>query len=314
MSSIVLVHPGDLIGKELRETLESRMKEWREVRLLSAREDQVGMLTEFLGAAALVERYDPDRLRDASTVYFCGPIEANRPLFGDVPAGATAVVISPDGTPADGRPVVSGVNTEAAAGGGRLLSPNPAVVLLAHLLHPLRSFQPVEATATVIQPASAQGNDGIEELFEQTRQIVAMVARTEMPVYGTQLSFNLLPTQLDEVPLADLLRAVVPDCPPVPLQVVQGSVFHGISTSLHVRFGGKATPQALRKALAASPAVEIAGKPRHLGPIDSAATDKVIVGTIREDAAGGFWLWAVMDNLTRGTALNAIEIAEAAGG
>lgn len=314
MSSIAILHPANLVGKELREALESRMKEWREVRLLSVDPEEVGTLTEVMGAAAIVQRYDPDSLKDVSTVYFCGPINANRPVFDDVPAGAVTVVLSPDATLDDGEPIVAGVNTDAARSGVRLLSPNPAVVLLAHVLAPLRSFQPVDLVATLIQPASTQGDPGIQELFEGTREIVAMIGRSPKPVYGAQLSFNLLPTTAEELPLSGLLQKILPEMPPVPLQVLQGGVFHGLAASLHVRFGASATIKAIQKALKANPNVEIADDPRHLGPVTAATSDKVMVGTIQPDPAGGFWFWAVMDNLTRGGALNAIEVAEAVGG
>jgi aspartate-semialdehyde dehydrogenase len=314
MSAIAILHPANLVGKELRETLESRMEQWREIRLLSTDAEEIGTLTEVMGAAAMVQRYEPESLKDVSTLYFCGPIAANRPLFDDLPPGAVAVVLSPDAAPDDGQPIVAGVNTEAARPGVRLISPHPAVVLLAHVLAPLRSFQPVDLVATLIQPASTQGDPGIQELFEQTRQIVAMTSRSPMPVYGAQLSFNLLPTASEGLPLSEMLQKVLPEMPPIPLQVLQGSVFHGLAASLHVRFGGSPGPKAIRKALAGNPHVEIADDPGHLGPIDSAASDKVILGTVRPDPAGGFWLWAVMDNLTRGSALNAIEIAEAVGG
>jgi aspartate-semialdehyde dehydrogenase len=314
VSTIAILHPANLVGKELRGALANRMKEWREVRLLSTDPEEVGTLTEVLGAAAMVQRYEPESLKDVSTVFFCGPIAANRPLFDDAPPDAVAVVLSPDATPEDGAPVVAGVNTEAARSGVRLLSPNPAVVLLAHVIAPLRSFQPMDLVATLIQPASAQGDPGIQELFEQTREIVAMTSRTPTPVYGTQLAFNILPSAAETLPLSDLLQKVLPETPPIPLQVLQGGVFHGLSASLYVRFGGKANPKAIRKAFSANPQVEIADDPGHLGPIDSAASDKVILGTVREDTSGGFWFWAVMDNLTRGSALNAMEIAEAVGG
>ena len=302
------------MGKELREALESRMKEWRDIRLLSTDPEEVGTLTEVMGAAALVSRYEPEILKDVSTVYFCGPVEKNRPLFDDVPAHAVTVVLSPDASPEDGTPVVAGVNTEAARPGLRLVSPHPGLVLLAHVLAPLRSFQPVDLVATLIQPASTQGDAGIQELFDQTREIVAMVGRSPMPVYGTQLSFNLLPTASEGLPLSPMLQKILPETPPIPLHVLQGGIFHGLAASLYVRFGGNPNPKAIRKALSANPHVEIAEDPGHLGPIDSATSDKVILGTVREDAAGGFWFWVVMDNLTRGTALNAIEIADAVGG
>jgi aspartate-semialdehyde dehydrogenase len=257
-----------------------------------------------------VAPYDPDALKGASTIYFCGPIAANRPLFDDVPKGATAVVLSPDATAADGQPVVAGVNTEAARLGQVLLSPHPAVVLLAHLLHPLRALQLEAATATVIQPASLFGNPGLEELFEQTRQIVAMTERRQTPVFGAQLAFNMLPTTADTLPLAELLGQVLEAPAPVALQVLQGGVFHSLAVSLYVRLGTKATVQSVRKALTAHLYLEPASRPKHLGPIDAAAQDKVILGNVHKDATDGFWLWAVMDNLTRGGALNAIEIVE----
>lgn len=320
MSAIAIVHPGTLVGKELREALENRMKSWRDIRLLSTNAEEAGTLTEVQGAAAMVQLYEAESLKDVSTVYFCGPVAANRPLYGDVSSNALAVVLSPDAAPEDGVPIVAGVNSEAISAitsGSRLVSPHPAVVLLAHVLHPLRPMQPVDLVGTIIQPASAQGDPGIQELFEQTREIVAMIGRTPTPVYGKQLSFNLLPTTSDSLPLSEMLQKVVPEMPPVPLQMVQGGIFHGMAVSLHIRFGGspsQPTPQALRKALTANPYVEMSEDPKLLGPIDSGTSDKVLVGTIRPDQAGGFWLWIVMDNLTRGTALNAIEIAEAAGG
>jgi aspartate-semialdehyde dehydrogenase len=314
MSAIAIVHPSDLLGKELTETLENRSKQWQDIRLLSTLPEEIGGLTDVSGAAAIVAPYDPDALKGASTIYFCGPIAANRPLFDDVPKGATAVVLSPDATPADGQPVVAGVNSEAARLGQVLVSPHPAVVLLAHLLHPLRALQLEAAAATVIQPASLFGTPGLEELFEQTRQIVAMSDRRQTPVFGAQLAFNMLPTTADTLPLAEILGQVMETKTPVAVQVLQGGVFHSLAVSLHVRLGAKATVQSVRKALTAHTYLEPANRPKHLGPIDAAAQDKVILGTIRKeerkDATDGFWVWAVMDNLTRGGALNAIEIVE----
>jgi aspartate-semialdehyde dehydrogenase len=310
VSAIAIVHPAGLLGKELQETIEKRARQWREIRLLSTRENEIGNLTEVAGAAALVSRYEPESLHGASTIYFCGPIEANRPLFADVPAGAIAVVLSPDATAEDGEPVVAGVNTEATRPGRILVSPHPAVVVLAHLLRPLGDLEPTAAVATVIQPASMCNNPGIEELFEDTRHIVAMSQRRPTPVFGAQLAFNVLPTTADSLPLPATLRRVLDGGPQVALQILQGSVFHGLALSLHLRFAGAPGAPALRKALADNPCLEVVARPRHLGPIDAAAHDKVLVGALRKDDDGGFWLWAVMDNLTRGGALNAVEIVE----
>lgn len=314
MSAIAILNPSNLLGKELQETIENRARQWQDIRLLSTREDEVGSLTEVAGAAAMVSRYEPESLQGVSTVYFCGPVAANRPVFDDLPSGTTGVILSPDATLDDGPPVVAGVNSEAARPGQVLVSPHPVVVVLAHLLHPLRNLSPQSMVATVIQPASMFGDPGIEELFEQTRGIVAMVQRRPTPVFGSQLAFNLLPTTADALPLAETLQSVLGEQPPTPqvaLQVVQGGIFHSLSVSLYVRFDGNVGIQAVRKALAVHPYLELSDRPRHLGPIDAAASEKVIYGTARKDSLGGFWIWAVMDNLTRGGALNAVEIVEA---
>jgi aspartate-semialdehyde dehydrogenase len=309
VSTIAILNPMNLLGKELRETMARFPAVGGDVRLLSNREDEIGTLTEVAGAAAMVTRYEPEKLRGVSTAFLCGPMEANRPILAELPPETTAVLLSLDATAEDGQPVVAGVNNGAAAGHPALLSPHPGVVLLAHLLHALRDLGPEGAVATLIQPASMQEEAGLEELFEQTRQIVAMTKRRPTPIFGAQLAFNLLPVPQPADPVAAQLRAVLPGAPPA-LQILQGGVFHSVSASLYVRCAGSPTPQTVRKALAAYPHLEAADKPKLLGPIDAAASDKVIYGNVRKDEeGGGVWLWAVMDNLTRGGALNALEIA-----
>jgi aspartate-semialdehyde dehydrogenase len=311
MSGIAILHSSNLLGKELIETIENRAKQWREVRLLSTSQEEVGNLTDLGGAAALVTRYEPESLQGISTVYFCGPIAANRPVFGDLPPGATGVVLSPDASPEDGVPVVAGVNTEAANLGKILVSPHPAVVLLAHLLHPLRELKPESAVATVIQPVSMYDNPGLEELFEQTRSILAMSGKRPSGIFGTQLAFNLIPATAGALPLGATLQRVLGGDLPVALHVMQGGIFHSLTVSLYLRFAGNASAQAIRKAFNRHPYLEPAEHPKRLGPIDSAASEKVLFGTIHKDDLGGFWISAVMDNLTRGGALNAVEIVEA---
>ena len=287
------------------------------MRLLSTIEHQIGTLTEAGGAAAVVQRYEPGSLDGVTLAFFCGPIAANRPLLAELPLEVTAVVLSPDATLADGHPVVSGINSRpsGAGNGGAsvLLSPHPAVVLLAHVLYPLAAFEPRAAMATVVQPASLYDEPGLEELFEQTRQIVAMTARRHSQVFGAQLAFNLLPAAHGEETAATVtaaLDAVLPAPVPLSVQLVQGGIFHCLTLSLYVRCATAPSMQAVRKALTASPFVEPSDDPRHLGPISAAASDKVLFGTPRKDERG-FWIWAAMDNLTRGGALNALEIAAA---
>jgi aspartate-semialdehyde dehydrogenase len=319
MSVLAIVNPGNLLGKELRETLGrgGAGPTLQEVRLLTTSEREIGVLTDAGGAATVVQRYEPEALDGVSTAFFCGPIAANRPALAALPPEVTAVVLSPDATLADGHPVVAGINSRpgGAGNGGPsvLLSPHPAVVLLAHLLYPLAAFEPRQAVATVALPASLHDEAGLEELFEQTRQIVAMTPRQRPQVFGAQLAFNLLPAGHAEetaATVATALTAVMPAPVPLSIQLVQAGIFHCLALSLHVSSVAAPSVQAVRKALLASPFVEAAGDPRHLGPVDAAASDKVLLGAIRKDEHG-VWIWAAMDNLTRGGALNALEIGAA---
>ncbi len=311
---LAIVEATTLLGKEVRDTLVGQPNLWREVRLLTTRESEVGALSEVAGAATFVQRADEDGLSGVDLVFCCGTDEEARKVLGVLPETATAVVVASDlkdYAAIAGQPIVAGVNFAKSQHGRVLLSPHPAVVLLAHLLHPLRGLGIEEAVATVILPASMHGDPGIDELFEQTWQIIAMTARRPSPIFGAQLAFNLLPTPASVVPLSTQLREVLAGDPPASLQLVQGGVFHSLAASVYVRFANPADAKSLRRTLGQQPHLELAKKPGHLGPIDAAAHGKILVGAVQEEPStqGGFWLWAVMDNLTRGGALNAVEIA-----
>jgi aspartate-semialdehyde dehydrogenase len=310
---LAIVEATTLLGKEIRETLERRTGLWREIRLLTTRDEEVGALSEVAGAAALVLRADEEGLSGVDLVFCCGTDEEARQVLSVLPPTATAVVLATDlkdYAAIAGQAVVAGVNFSSAAHGRVLLSPHPAVVLLAHLLHPLRGLGIEEAVAVVLQPASMHGDPGIDELFEQTRQIITMTQRRPSPIFGVQLAFNVLPTPASADPLSIQLREVLAGDPPVSLQLLQGGVFHSLAASVFVRFANPTDPKSLRRTLGGHAHLELAKKPSHLGPIDAAAHENILVGAVQEEPAGGFWLWAVMDNLTRGGALNAVEIAE----
>ncbi len=317
MSKYALLEPGTLLGKELRERLAERsMFARRDPVLLSSDEEEVGNLTEVAGAAAFVGRWQEGELDGADLAFLCGSAKQSREVLKHRPASTTAVVLSPDAsniTASMGRSVVAGVNSSALPAGSVYLSPHPAVILLAHLLQPLRPFGVEEAVATVIQPASMYGDPGLEELFEDTRRIYAMGGKRKTPVFGQQLAFNLLPARHEPEHLAGQLAEVLAGEPPVALEIVQGGVLHSISASLWVRMANDPGGPAVRKALGRHPHLVLAENPKLLGPIDAAGETEILIGNVRRDAgpSGGTWIWAVMDNLTRGGVINALEIAEA---
>jgi aspartate-semialdehyde dehydrogenase len=313
VTTLAIVHPANLLGRNLRERLERRRQLWQELRLFTTRVVEADTLTEVRGAAAMVRQVEPEDLEGVEVAFFCGDMPANRRVLAELPSETTAILLSPDATRGDGLPVVDGVNLEAATAGQVLVSPHPGAIALAHLIHPLRPLHLEAAVATLVQPASMREEEGIDELFEQTRRMLAFSDQKPTTVFGHQLAFNLLPVPGGGDHLLGHLAALFGEELELALQIVQGSVFHAFAASVYLRFQSDPGAATLRAALAGHPQVKLARGAEHLGPTDAAVSEQVLVGHIQPDPrhAGAYWLWAVMDNLTRGGAINAIAIAEA---
>lgn len=313
MHRIAVLEPTTLLGREVKETLEQHAELAANLRLLTTREQDYGTLTEIAGAAALVTHATPESMAELDLLFVCGELSASRPLLEALPAGATVVLLSADATLADGVPAVAGVNPQAVERGAVLLSPHPAAVLLAHLLHPLAGLGLEQAVATVVQPTSMYGDAGIDELLEQTRRILAMAGPPTGGPFGGQLAFNVLPGATAGEGVAGQTTAALGLRAPLAVEMLQGAVFHGMGISLWLEVEGATDPEVLEDALLTSAWIERSETPESLGPVAAAAEALILLGSVRADAArpGGFWIRAVMDNLTRGGALNAVEIAAA---
>jgi aspartate-semialdehyde dehydrogenase len=210
---------------------------------------------------------------------------------------------------------VGGINLATADPAAVILSPHPGAVALAHLLHPLRELSLRRATATLLQPVSVRGSKALDEVFGQTRAILTFAEKQPQDVFSTQMAFNILPTSETADALVDHVHAVLGEEFPVEVQVLQAGVFHSYGISLFVEFENDPGQKAVEEALEAHPLIDRAPDPEHLGPIDAAGRDEVILGSVEADPRrpGVYRLWAVMDNITCGGALNAVQILEAVG-
>lgn len=310
MTRLALIGPTTLLGQEIRTLLDRRREIWSEMSLLSAREDEIGVLTEVRGEATVVEKLANDSLDNVDLALFCGPVADYRSVSGDLRATTSVLIASPDAGTEDGYPVVAGLNLELAEGHPRVLSPHPEAVLLCNLLAPLSKLGLEEVVATLIEPISMHERSALDGVLEETRNLLAFQPRTESSTFPAQVAFNLFPSGTDTSVLADLLRATLeqPELR-VALRAVQGSVFHGVTASVFVRFSEDVDAESIRSALGEHPEIDFSPDPELLGPIDSPSRDEVLVGEIQA-AADGFWIWAVMDNLTIGGAGNSFRIAE----
>ncbi|MEM7357029.1 MAG: Asd/ArgC dimerization domain-containing protein [Acidobacteriota bacterium] len=313
MSTLAIVHPTDLLGVELRESLERRRDLWDEMRLLSTLEDEIGSLTEVRGEAAMVTKIEAGSLSGVDVAFFSAEMGANHSLLSQVPEATAAVLLSPDAGANDGLPIVAGVNLDRATRETTLVSPHPATVLLAHLLYPLRGFDLGRVAATVLQPVSMVGKAGLDEMLGQTRSILSFDNDPPRDIFPFQMVFNTVPATTSKSSLEQQLGTVLDSPASVSIDLLQAGIFHGFGASVYIELGEDPGPDTVRRALAEHPVNELSDSPETLGPIDAAASDKVLVGNVEavNEGEGCYRVWAVMDNLTCGGAANAIQILEA---
>lgn len=311
MHRLALLHPTTLLGKELRERLANRPDLCRELRLVSTDENEVGTLTEVAGAASFVTRFDEESFDGVDLALFCGDVARDRPALAALSSDLPAVVLSRGATASEGRFAVAGVRPEGWLGHERLVSPHPAAIALALLLDPLAALGPRRATATALMPVSVADEAGLEELFEQTRGILAFSGAPKARLFPAQIAFNLLPSADDAGLAAAAARAALGADYPVALHLVQGGVFHGVAIALHVELDARPAAAELRRKLARSPAIAAVKDTRRLGPVAVAGDERLLLGEVRASGVeGGYWIWATLDNLVRGGAANAIALAE----
>lgn len=310
-----IINPLTLVGTEIQSILRERNFPSAGVTLLDSTGKSAGALTEFGDEPALITAISKDALEDLDLVFFCGPAEDNRQWLAlQADAGFIAIDLSQPTATEDGKLAIAGVNLEEiVAGEDLLVSPHPIAIPLALILHQLETVAPIElCTATVVQPASEFEQAGVEELAQQTVSVLSVKAMPKT-IFDRQLAFNLYPAlERNEELIVSQVRSLISPRTPLALLVTQGTIFHSHTFSLFVKTKEEVDAKKLIAALQANPAIVLPEGDQQFGTIDAAGKDEVLVAEVRPDPAvrGGFWVWAVCDNLRRSSALNAVLIAE----
>ncbi len=225
--------------------------------------------------------------------------------------------------------VVSEVNPHAIAlhAGRRIIAnPNCSTMQMLVALAPIHREAGIERiNVATYQSVSGAGRSGIDELGRQTAALLNFqdVQPKKFPV---QIAFNLIP-QIDafedngytreEMKMVWETRKILEDASiEVNPTAVRVPVFHGHAEAVHVETRTKITAERARELLAAAPGVVVVDERIAGGyptPVSHAAgNDEVYVGRIREDISHprGLDLWIVADNIRKGAALNAVQVAE----
>jgi aspartate-semialdehyde dehydrogenase len=207
---------------------------------------------------------------------------------------------------------------------GIIANPNCSTAQLVVALKPLHDlFKIKRVVVSTYQSVSGAGKEAMDELFRQTRAVF-VADPVEVSEFTKQIAFNVIPhidvfldsgvTKEEWKMAVETQKILDPDIQ-VTATCVRVPVFVGHSESVNIEFELPLTAEKARAALRAAPGILVVDKREDGGyvtPIECAGEDATFVSRVRKDPTveNGLNLWIVSDNLRKGAALNAVQIAE----
>jgi aspartate-semialdehyde dehydrogenase len=324
---VAIVGATGLVGQEFIKVLEQRSFPMASIRLLAS-DRSAGRRLMVNHQEIEVEETGPESFREIDIALFSAGSENSR-YFSPIAAQSGAVVI--DNSAAfrmvPSVPlVVPEVNLEDIKWHkGIIANPNCSTIQMVVALYPLHKVNPIKRIIVdTYQAVSGTGSAAVDELTTQTRQVLE--GQTAAPhVYPHQIAFNLLPEidvfldngyTREEWKMVEETRKIMhAENLAVSATCVRVPVYAGHSEAIHVEFSHPMSPDEAQRILIQAPGVKVLDDPTvslYPQPWSVAGTDEVFVGRIRNDAShpNGLVMWVVADNLRKGAALNAVQIAE----
>ena len=325
--NVAVVGATGAVGQEMRDVLEERgFPVDRFLPLASERSE--GKTVTFRDREVPVERLTEDAFQGIDIALFSAGAECSRQFAPHaVVAGAVVVDNSSAFRMEPKVPlVVPEVNPQALDGHkGIIANPNCSTIQMVLALKPLHDAARIRRiVVSTYQSVSGTGQDAIEELFEQSGEVLNL-RQVKPKVYPHQIAFNCLPhidsfdedayTKEEWKMVRETQKIMGDSSIRVTATTVRVPVFRCHSESVNVEFERPMEPNEARALMSAMPGVVVLDDPgRNLYPlaVDAAGTDAVYVGRVRADRTveHGLNLWIVSDNLRKGAALNAVQIAE----
>ena len=226
--------------------------------------------------------------------------------------------------------IVPEVNSEALAGYRKkniIANPNCSTAQLVVALKPLHDFAKIKrVVVATYQSVSGTGKAGMDELFEQSRNI--FVGDSNEPrVFPKQIAFNVIPqagdflddgSTTEEWKLVVETKKILDPAIKVSATCVRVPVFVSHSEAVNIEFEKEITADQARDILREAPGVMVVDKREpggYVTPVEAVGEYATYVSRIREDPTvdSGLSIWVVSDNLRKGAALNAVQIAELLG-
>jgi aspartate-semialdehyde dehydrogenase len=325
--NVAVIGATGVVGAEFLKILAERRFPVKALRLL-ATERSAGKRIRFGEGEITVERTSHDTVNGADFIFISASDEASRE-YGEFARAQGSIAIDDSGIwrqEPDVPLVIPEVNPDDVAWHkGVLAIPNCSTTPLVMCLWPLHKQNRVTRVVTdTYQSVSGTGSGAVAELDEQTRNWTKG-EESRPNVYPHEIAFNLLPHVAsfmdsgytkEEWKMNMETRKIMHE-PELPLSAtcVRVPVFISHSIAAHVEFERPWSADDVRDILRRAPGVDVQDDPAmnvYPTPRDASGRDPVFVGRIREDMSNpnGIAMWISSDNLRKGAALNAIQIAE----
>ncbi len=327
--NVAVVGATGAVGQQMLEVLAERKFPIKELRLLAS-ERSVGKFLEYDGEQHMVQLLDKDAFKGIDIALFSAGGERSREFC---PIAAAAGAICVDNSSAwrmdpEVPLVVPEVNPQDIGlykQKGIIANPNCSTIQMVVALKPLYDAAGLKrVVVSTYQAVSGTGRNAIDELRVQCGELLNG-RPADCNVYPHQIAFNCLPHidefldsgyTKEEMKMVNETRKILGDSSiGVTATTVRVPVFYSHSESVNIETVSKLSVSQARELLARSPGVKVVDDPakrEYPMAIDAAGQDLTLVGRIREDEsiANGLNLWVVADNLRKGAATNAVQIAE----
>jgi len=325
--TVAVVGATGVVGNEMIAILEERNFPVKELRLFASEKSE-GTKLDFRNTQMNVKVLKEDVFSGIDIALFSAGAERSR-HFAPLAARAGCVVV--DNSSAwrmepDVPLVVPEVNKDALKNHkGIIANPNCSTIQMVVVLKPIHDTSRIKrVVVTTFQSVSGTGKKAMDELMEQTRNMLSF-KELNCTVYPHPIAFNCLPhidvflengyTKEEMKMVKETQKIMGDDSIQVTATTVRVPVFRGHSESVNIETERKLSANEVRAVLSRAKGVILFDAPQkniYPLPIHVAGKDEVYVGRIREDESiqKGINMWIVADNLRKGAALNAIQIAE----
>ena len=324
---VAIVGATGAVGAEVMSILEERSFPIRELRVFASARSE-GLKVSYMGTALTVHEAKPEGFDGMDIVFFAAGGGTSKTLAPEA-AKRGAVVVDKSSAwrmDPDVPLIIPEVNPDDIRGHqGIISSPNCSTIVMLMPLAPLHRANPMKRVIVdTYQSASGAGGKGIIELMQQARDTLDE-REPKHATFPHPLAFNVLPHveefadddyTTEEIKMQAETRKIM-HLPSLPVSAtcVRVPVPISHSEAVHIELTHPMTPQEAREVLAKAPGVVVqddVAQGHYPLARDAAGKDEIFVGRIRKDIAleNGISLWTVGDNLRKGAALNAVQIAE----